>query len=67
MGIGFLPKPIVDASSFSGMLWPLLPASTAPVATIYFMASRGATRSAPAQLLLDTVLRHTNTSAADAA
>ena len=39
MGIGFLPKPIVQASTFANTLWPLLPDSSAPVCTIYFMAA----------------------------
>jgi DNA-binding transcriptional LysR family regulator len=58
MGIGFLPKSIVDASSFASVLWPLLPEEEAPVCKIYFMANAGAVRSAPAQLFLDAALDH---------
>jgi DNA-binding transcriptional LysR family regulator len=58
MGIGFLPKPIVEASTFANRLWPLLPDSGAPVCTIYFMAAANKPRSAPAQLLWDTAMRH---------
>jgi LysR family transcriptional regulator, transcriptional activator for bauABCD operon len=58
MGIGFLPKPIVDSSSFAAGLWPLLPDAEAPVCGLYLMASAHAVRSAPAQLLLDTALAH---------
>lgn len=58
IGIGFLPKPIVQTSTFANKLWPLLPDSSAPVCTIYFMAAANKRRSAPAQLLWDTALRH---------
>jgi DNA-binding transcriptional LysR family regulator len=58
MGIGFLPKPIVEASTFANTLWPLLTETSAPVCTIYFMAAANKRRSAPAQLLWDTALRH---------
>jgi DNA-binding transcriptional LysR family regulator len=58
MGIGFLPKPIVDSSSFSSVLWPLLPDDEAPVCSVYLMADARSVRSAPAQLLLDTALAH---------
>jgi DNA-binding transcriptional LysR family regulator len=58
MGIGFLPKPVVDVSGFGSKIWPLLPEREAPVCTIYFMANASSTRSAPAQLLLDTALGH---------
>ncbi len=58
LGIGFLPKPIVDSSNFAAGLWPLLPDAEAPVCCIYLMASAGSARSAPAQLLLDTALAH---------
>jgi DNA-binding transcriptional LysR family regulator len=58
MGIGFLPKSIVDVSAFASKLWPLLHEGEAPVCTVYFMANASSTRSAPAQLLLDTALRH---------
>ena len=30
MGIGFLPKPIVDSSNFASVLWPLLADEEAP-------------------------------------
>jgi DNA-binding transcriptional LysR family regulator len=58
MGIGFLPKPIVDNSIFSSELWPLLSNDEAPVCGVYLMANGQSTRSAPAQLLLDTALSH---------
>lgn len=53
MGIGFLPKPIVDASSFVSVLWPLLAPEHTPKAPIYLMASAEPVRSAPAQLFVD--------------
>lgn len=56
MGIGFLPKPIVEASHFAGALWPLLSEAEAPVCNIYLMANANSVRSAPAQLFLDTAL-----------
>jgi DNA-binding transcriptional LysR family regulator len=58
MGIGFLPKPIVDASTFASVLWPLLSDAEAPVCPIYLMANADAARSAPAQLFLDVALDH---------
>lgn len=58
MGIGFLPKPVVDASTFAGMLWPLLPDDAAPVCTLYFMSATTTARSAPAQLLWESALHH---------
>jgi hypothetical protein len=58
VGIGFLPKPIVGASTFAKMLWPLLAKDAAPVCTLYFMAATNKVRSAPAQLLWETALRH---------
>jgi hypothetical protein len=58
VGIGFLPRPIVDASTFAKVLWPLLAEDAAPVCTLYFMAAADAVRSAPAQLLWETALRH---------
>jgi DNA-binding transcriptional LysR family regulator len=57
MGIGFLPKPIVDASTFASVLWPLLAHAEAPVCPIYLMANADAARSAP-QLFLDVALDH---------
>jgi DNA-binding transcriptional LysR family regulator len=66
MGIGILPKSIVDASSFASVLWPLLPDAEAPVCTIYLMAKAQPVRSAPAQLLLDTALDHLRQSATPA-
>jgi DNA-binding transcriptional LysR family regulator len=56
MGIGFLPKPIVESSNFASVLWPLLPDDEAPICSVYLMANGNAARSAPAQLLLDTAL-----------
>ncbi len=56
MGIGFLPKPVVEASNFSSALWPLLPDSEAPVCAIYLMARRSSAHSAPAQLFLDMAI-----------
>lgn len=58
MGIGFLPKPIVDSSNFAAGLWPLLSDAAAPVCGVYLMASARSVRSAPAQLLLETALAH---------
>jgi hypothetical protein len=58
MGIGFLPKPIVDASTFASVLWPLLSDAEAPVCPIYLMANADVARSAPAQLFLDVALDH---------
>lgn len=57
MGIGFLPKPIVDASSFSTVLWPLLAPKDTPKAPIYLMASAEPVRSAPAQLFFNVASR----------
>jgi len=58
VGIGFLPRPIVDASTFAKMLWPLLAEDAAPVCTLYFMSAVNKVRSAPAQSLWETALRH---------
>jgi DNA-binding transcriptional LysR family regulator len=58
MGIGFLPKPVVDNSDFCSELWPLLSNDEAPICPLYLMANGQAARSAPAQLLLDTALSH---------
>ncbi len=58
MGIGFLPKPIVEASNFAAALWPLLSDADAPVCPIYLMANAEPARSAPAQLFLDVALEH---------
>jgi hypothetical protein len=58
MGIGFLPKPIVEASNFAAVLWPLLSDADAPVCPIYLMANAEPARSAPAQLFLDVALEH---------
>jgi DNA-binding transcriptional LysR family regulator len=58
MGIGILPKPVVDASNMSQVLWPLLQESEAPRCTIYLIASTDSIRSAPAQLFLDTAMQH---------
>lgn len=57
MGIGFLPKPIVDASHFSSTLWPLLKPKIAPKVPIYLMASADPVRSAPAQLFFEVASR----------
>jgi DNA-binding transcriptional LysR family regulator len=64
MGIGFLPQPIVAASTFSDALWPLLPPEAAPVCTIYFFAARDEARTVSAQLLWDTALQHLQRSGA---
>jgi DNA-binding transcriptional LysR family regulator len=61
MGIGFLPKPIVEASNFAAVLWPLLSDADAPVCPIYLMANAEPARSAPAQLFLDVALEHLQT------
>jgi len=57
MGIGFLPQPIVDASSFSAHLWPLLAPEVTPKMPIYLLASTDPVRSAPAQLLFEVASR----------
>ena len=56
MGIGFLPQPIVEASSFKSVLWPVLEPEIAPKAPIFLMASSNSVRSAPAQLFLDVAV-----------
>jgi LysR family transcriptional regulator, transcriptional activator for bauABCD operon len=58
MGIGILPKPIVEASTFASVLWPLLSDADALVCPIYLMANAEPARSAPAQLFLDVALEH---------
>jgi DNA-binding transcriptional LysR family regulator len=58
VGIGFLPKPIVDASTFAKVLWPLLAEDAAPVCTLYFMSAADRVRSVPAQYLWETALLH---------
>lgn len=58
MGIGFLPKPIVDASPFADKLSPLLPDELAPSWNVYLMARPNAVRSAPAQLLFEAAAMH---------
>jgi hypothetical protein len=58
MGIGFLPKSVVEASNFASKLWPLLPDAEAPICTLFFMANASSVRSAPAQLLFDTALAY---------
>ncbi len=57
MGIGFLPKPIVDASNFAAVLWPLLAPENAPKVPIYLMASAAPARSAPAELFIEVATR----------
>lgn len=58
MGIGFLPKPVVDVSPFVDKLSPILPDDLAPRWNVYLMARSLSARSAPAQLLFDTAARH---------
>lgn len=58
MGIGFLPKPVVDASPFADKLSPLLPDDQAPKWSVYLMAASHGARSAPAQLLFETAAAH---------
>jgi DNA-binding transcriptional LysR family regulator len=58
VGIGFLPKPIVGASTFAKVLWPLLAKDAAPVCTLYFMSAANKAKGGPAQLLWETALRH---------
>jgi DNA-binding transcriptional LysR family regulator len=58
MGIGFLPKPVVDASTFATALWPLLPNDRAPVCTIYFLSAANKVWSPAARLLWETAQRH---------
>ena len=55
VGIGFLPKVIVESSAAAKEFWPLLPETLAPKCMIYLMSHARNVRSAPAQLLLDTV------------
>ena len=61
MGIGILPKPVVDASTMAQVLWPMLPESEAPRCTIYLIANTDGIRSAPAQLFLETAMLHLET------
>ena len=61
MGIGFLPKPIVDASSFSEELWPLLPENKAPVGTICLISKTRSIRNAQVRVLWDVARRHLKT------
>lgn len=58
MGIGILPKPVVDASNMAQVLWPLLPEAEAPRCTIFLIANADSIRSAPAQLFLETATQH---------
>lgn len=58
MGIGFLPKPVVDASVFVDKLSPLLPDEQAPRWNVYLMTTSRSVRSAPAQLLFETAVAH---------
>jgi LysR family transcriptional regulator, transcriptional activator for bauABCD operon len=58
VGIGFLPQPIVEASTFAKVLWPLLALDAAPVCTLYFMSAANKVLSVPAQSLWETALRH---------
>jgi DNA-binding transcriptional LysR family regulator len=58
VGIGFLPQPVVDASTFATMLWPLLPNDKAPVCTIYFFSTARRVLSRTARLLWETAQRH---------
>lgn len=52
MGIGILPKPIVEASTFRSDLWPLLGDPSELVCGLYLITHGDSIRSAPAQLLL---------------
>ncbi|QHE83522.1 LysR family transcriptional regulator [Hydrogenophaga sp. BPS33] len=60
MGIGILPKPVVEASNLASVLWPLLPEEEALKSTIYLLANNDGIRSAPAQLFLETAMEHLN-------
>ena len=55
VGIGFLPKVMVESSAAAKEFWPLLPETLAPKCMIYLMSHARNVRSAPAQLLLDAV------------
>jgi DNA-binding transcriptional LysR family regulator len=58
MGIGFLPKPVVDASSFADKLSPMLPDDLVPKWNVYLMGRPHGARSAPAELLFETAAEH---------
>jgi DNA-binding transcriptional LysR family regulator len=58
VGIGLLPKPIVDASEFADVLWPLLPDEKAPSGTICLMAKSGRLGDDRAQVLWDVACTH---------
>jgi DNA-binding transcriptional LysR family regulator len=58
IGIGILPKPVVQASNLAGDLWPMLAEDSAPRCMIYLIANAGGIRSAPAQLFLETAMSH---------
>jgi len=56
VGIGFLPEAVVASSAASQDLWPLLSTEVTPTCTIYFMSRANCEHSAPAQLLMESVL-----------
>jgi DNA-binding transcriptional LysR family regulator len=58
IGIGLLPKPIVDASEFADELWPLLPDEKAPSGTICLMAKSERLGDVRAQVLWDVACTH---------
>src|SRR5262249_14313995 len=58
VGIGLLPKPIVDGSEFGDALWPLLPDDKAPSGTICLMAKSGRLDDVRAQVLWDVASTH---------
>jgi LysR family transcriptional regulator, transcriptional activator for bauABCD operon len=58
VGIGLLPKPIVDASEFADELWPLLSDEKAPSGTICLMAKTERLGDVRAQVLWDVACTH---------
>jgi DNA-binding transcriptional LysR family regulator len=58
VGIGLLPKPIVDASDFVKELWPLLPEEEAPKGVICLMAKSERLGDVRAQVLWDVARTH---------
>jgi DNA-binding transcriptional LysR family regulator len=58
VGIGLLPKPIVEASDFANELWPLLEEEKAPIGTIFLMARTERLDNRRAQVLWDVARVH---------
>lgn len=58
LGIGFLPRTIVETSPFAGKLWPLLPDSIAPVCPIYVMRTARRMQNAGSEAFWEIATRH---------